>query len=86
MSLAWEIATQIAAPMMTDATIVWGVSVMPLARKVRIVTAINVMPESGDQLVRPMHSDTITPATQIHSTPTSAIEIAVPSVISGTLK
>ena len=32
---------------------------MPLATKIRIVTAISVMPESGDQLVRPMHSERI---------------------------
>ena len=83
MSLAWEMATQMAAPMITDATIVWE-SLIPLAIRVRMVTAIRVIPERGDQFVRPTHSETMTPAIQIQRTPSSAIIIAVPTVISET--
>ncbi|OPZ95150.1 MAG: hypothetical protein BWY71_02331 [Planctomycetes bacterium ADurb.Bin412] len=38
-----------------------------------IVTAISVIPLRGFQLVRPAHSDKITPAIQIHTVPNSAM-------------
>ena len=41
-----------------------------------------VIPESGDQLVLPTHSETMTPATQIQSVPSTAIKIARHNVIS----
>jgi len=65
-------ATHIAAPTTIEATTV-ARSSSPEATKIRMVTPISVMPESGDQLVRPMHSDSTTPATQIHSVPRTAI-------------
>ena len=40
-----------------------------------MVTPIRVMPLMGDQLVRPMHSERITPAIQIHSVPTRAMRM-----------
>ena len=46
--------------------------------------AISVMPDSGDQLVRPMHSERITPAIQTHSVPSSAMIRPRSRVISGT--
>jgi len=49
------------------------VSPSPLEIKIRMVTAIRVMPDSGDQLVRPMASDRMTPAIQTHRVPTRAI-------------
>jgi hypothetical protein len=51
-----------------------------------MVMPISVMPESGDQLVRPMHSDRMTPATQIHSVPSKAISPARTQLISGVEK
>ena len=84
MSLAWEIATQIAPPIMTEAMICW-VLPSPLAMTVSRVTAIRVMPERGDQFVRPTHSETITPATQTQRMPSRAIMTPVPRVMSGTV-
>ena len=85
MSLAWAMATQIAAPTTTEETMV-ETSPRPEATRIRIVTAIRVMPLSGDQLVRPTHSATITPAAQIHRVPSTAIEIAWPKVMFGAAK
>ena len=71
-SVACAIATHAAAPTMTEEMIA-AESPIPLVITIRMVTAINVIPESGDQLVRPMHSDRITPATQIHSVASTAM-------------
>jgi hypothetical protein len=57
---------------------------MPLATKIRIVIPISVMPERGDQFVRPMHSERMTPAIQIHSVPRIAITAPFTNVISET--
>ena len=51
----------------------------PLAITIRIVTAMSVMPDNGDQFVRPMHSATTTPATQTHKVPSNAMAAARPS-------
>ena len=74
-------ATQAAAPTMMADTMAARVSSRPLDMMIRSVTAISVMPESGDQLVRPMASDNMTPAIQIHSVPTTAMSIPRPSPI-----
>ncbi len=74
-------ATHMAAPTMIEETMV-AVSVIPLATSSRMVMPISVMPDSGDQLVRPMHSERTTPATQIHSVPSSAITPPRSQVIS----
>ncbi len=85
MSPAWAMATQIAAPTTTE-TVMVVLVLTPLATKIRMVTAISVMPLKGDQLVRPRHSLTITPAIQIHSVPSNAMATARPQPISGATK
>ena len=68
-------ATQVAAPTVTAATMAWGVLIPPNVWVIMInnVTAMRVIPESGDQLVRPMASERIMPAIQIHRVPRTAI-------------
>ena len=63
--------------------VIGAVLLMPLLTRIRIVTAIIVMPDIGDQFVRPSDSDTITPAIQIQSVPRTAIKAARQSTISG---
>ena len=70
--MACAIATHAAAPTIIDETID-AVSPRPLLMTIRIVTAIRVIPLSGDQFVLPMHSDKITPATHIQAVPSRAI-------------
>ena len=53
-------ATQIAAPTITE-LMIDALSLMPLLIRMRIVTAIRVIPDNGDQLVLPRHSETMTP-------------------------
>ena len=72
-SVACDIATQAAAPTMMAETIAALVSPRPLDMKIRMVTAIRVMPDKGDQLVLPIASLRMTPAIQTHSVPTSAM-------------
>jgi hypothetical protein len=47
---------------------------MQRLRPIRIVTAMRVIPLSGDQFVLPIHSDIITPATHIQAVPSRAIK------------
>ena len=72
MSVACDMATHMAAPTITAETMA-AESGTPRATNNSRVTPMRVMPLKGDQLVRPMHSLRITPATQIHRVPTSAI-------------
>ena len=67
-----------AAPTMMADTIAALLSSRPLEMMIRSVTAINVIPESGDQLVRPMASDKMTPAIHIHKVPTTAMSMPRP--------
>src|SRR5690554_4469874 len=69
-------ATQVAAPTVMAATMAGPVLIPPNIWVIIIskVTAIKVMPDNGDQLVRPMASDKIIPAIQIHKVPSTAIK------------
>ena len=71
-SVACDMATQTAAPTITAATMA-SLRSRPLVMMISNVTAIRVIPDSGDQLVRPMHSDRITPAIHTQTVPRSAI-------------
>ena len=82
-SVACDMAMHVAAPTMTDETMA-ALSPRPLVITMRIVTAIRVIPLMGDQFVRPMHSDRITPAIQIQIVPSTAMMIPRPRPISST--
>src|SRR5690625_7587227 len=58
---ALPISTHTAAPTMT-AAIMAEESSIPRVINIMMVTAISVMPDSGDQLVRPIASERMTPA------------------------
>ncbi len=75
-------ARQIAVPTIIELSTAAGADMPDLAIKITIVTAINVIPDRGDQLVRPTHSETMTPATQIQTVPRIAIDPAKSKFIS----
>ena len=59
-----------------------AVSPNPLEMIINMVIAIKVMPERGDQLVRPIHSESITPAIHIQRVPITAMKMPLASPIS----
>ncbi len=82
-SVACDIATQVAAPTIS-AAIMESLRSMPCVTMINNVIPTNVMPDSGDQFVRPMASERMIPAIHIHSVPRSAIVIPRPRPIVST--